>query len=451
MIILNFGLTGNPLGHSLSKVIHTKLFEIKKANCKYELYSDESLDKVFEQTLSSLDGFNVTIPYKTDIIKFLYETDDKVNLYNSCNTVVHKDNKYYGYNTDVYGFLNSIKRCNVDLKGKRVLILGSGGVSRMMAFECVLNGSDVYITSRNNKKCLDIKNEVSERLGKNITVISKEDIDNNFDIVLNGTPCGMYPKVMDLPIKFSKIKDVPFVFDTIYNPRETLFTIMSKYCGNKAENGLFMLVEQAAVAQGHFCGLNYSVNEVEEVASKIDVNPINIDKNIVLIGPPGSGKTTIGTELAKIFNLNFVDLDGEIESKYGSITNIFDTYGEAYFRNIESDLLLEHSKQKNQLISTGGGIVESIDAVEKLCEDKNNIVVFINPDFEILVERTSHSDNRPLLRGDVSDKLKKLLQRRLPLYNKYSNVRVDICCEQEIKETTIQCVDSIVEYAVNLY
>lgn len=443
---MNFGLTGNPLGHSLSKVIHSELFKLKNVDFTYELLPTDNLEKLFSDQLSNLDGFNITIPYKTDIISFLNAVDDKVKLYNACNTVVNRDGVFTGYNTDVYGFLNTIKNCNITLENKKVLVLGSGGVSRMMVFESALSGAEVYITSRNRGKCEEIKEEVREKTGFDVFVVSEDEIKGDFDIVFNGTPCGMYPKVLSLPIDFEKIINVPFVFDTIYNPRETLLTRLTKYCGNKAQNGLYMLVEQAAVAQKLFCGLEYSDDEVQAVVDKISIEPICLNKNIILVGPPGSGKSTIGKELADIFGLDFVDTDAEIVRKYGKITDIFEKHGENYFRQLEREVLGSLVNKRNLLISTGGGIVVNSESMEKLCSDNDNIVVFINPSFDILLSRTSKFDDRPLLVGDSACKLRKLLDDRLPLYTKYSNVKLDIEEEQDIKLTVVQCVDKICYY-----
>lgn len=443
---MNFGLTGNPLGHSLSKVIHSELFKLKNVDFTYELLPTDNLEKLFSAHLSNLDGFNITIPYKTDIISFLNDVDDKVKLYNACNTVVNRDGVFTGYNTDVYGFLNTLKNCNITLENKKVLVLGSGGVSRMMVFESALSGAEVYITSRNRSKCEEIKEEVKEKTGLNVFVVSEDEIKGDFDIVFNGTPCGMYPNVLSLPIDFEKIINIPFVFDTIYNPRETLLTRLTKYCGNKAQNGLYMLVEQAAVAQKLFGGLEYNDEEVQAVVDKISIEPICLNKNIILVGPPGSGKSTIGKELADIFGLDFVDTDAEIVRKYGKITDIFEKHGENYFRQLEREVLGSLVNKRNLLISTGGGIVVNSESMEKLCSDNDNIVVFINPSFEILLNRTSKSNDRPLLTDNLALRLIKLLDGRLPLYTKYSNVKLDIEEEQDIKLTVVQCVDKICYY-----
>ena len=440
---MNFGLTGYPLGHSMSKVIHKKLFELKNQNYSYELYQTKKLDEFFDSTLRELDGFNVTIPYKTDIIKYIDCADTKVNLYDACNTVVKKNGKFFGYNTDVYGFLNAMNKRGIDLKNKKVLILGSGGVSRMFAFECILSGAFVSLLSRNKEKAGLLKEEVEEKTKKTINL--KDNILNSdcFDILINGTPCGMYPNVLSMPVSFQSVKDIPFFFDAVYNPKKTLMTKMFEYEGNTAEDGLYMLVAQAAEAQKHFLGNVFSSEELEFVSDSINIEPLKLNKNIILIGPPGSGKSRIGKEIAKILNLEFVDTDKKIEDEYGCIENIFSNYGEEFFRKIEKDTAQKYTDKNNYLISTGGGIVKTYEIMENIKRDNNNIVLFINPSFEVLNERIKLSDKRPLLKDNSSEKLRKLLDERMDLYKKYADCTYEFFKEQPVNSTVIGCIDAL--------
>jgi len=438
---MNFGLVGNPLGHSLSKIIHNELFKIQRKDYSYELIQSDNLSEIFNDKLRYLDGFNITIPYKVDIINHLDKIDNRVKLYDSCNTVVKRNDKFYGYNTDADGFLASLVKNNISLKNKKVLVLGSGGVSRMFVFESVLAGADVYISSRNIPKCQQIKEEVFKKCQKNVKIC--ENLSNNFDIVLNGTPCGMYPNVLSLPVPFSKITDTPFILDAVYNPAKTLLLSLCEYVGNTAENGLYMLVKQAAEAQKIFCNFQFSHENIQKVSKNIIIHNISIDKNIVLIGPPGSGKTIIGKELSKLLNLSFVDTDNEIERNYGTVNSIFEKYGEEYFRNKENEILTDFSSKTNCLISTGGGAVLNEEIMEKLHNDSKNIVIYLKPNFDIILKRVSRNNRRPLLVGNTCEKLTKMLELRNPLYEKYSNYIVEINEEQNKKNTVINCIDKI--------
>ena len=447
--MLQFGLTGNPLGHSMSRIIHEKLFQIRQADCSYQLCPAEDVHQQFRAQLCKLDGFNITVPHKTEIISELDGADERVRLYGACNTAVRRPDGWYGYNTDADGFWRTMQKCGVSVEGKRVLITGAGGVARMMAFETVMAGAHVCLLARNREKSLKIADEIAEKLNKTIDITTETGAGDTFDILLQGTPSGMYPKELALPAPFFNLKNIPFVFDTIYNPKQTLLTRLAAYCGNRGENGLYMLVAQAAAAQMHFCGLQYTAEELEQVASEIEIQPFCMDQNVILIGPPGSGKTTAGAGLARILNLEYVDIDACIEAEqHRTIPEIFKQSGEACFRTLEQEAVRRRAMGRGQCISTGGGMVENEAVMRQLLADENNLILFLDISRDILLNRVQSSTGRPLLQGDAEARLNALLNRRMPLYRQYSNVRLHVAYEQPKEHTVIQCIDKLCGFDV---
>lgn len=262
----SFSLIGYPLGHSLSPVIHRELFKIKNIDAKYDLkeIEPEKLDENF-RNLKNLCGFNVTIPHKTKIIPNLDKLDPKAELFGAVNTVKCTD-ILTGYNTDCEGFLRSLEMANIKLEGN-ILICGAGGVSRMFAFESVLNNCNVTIAVR--EKSLDsankIKNEIKEKLNKDIKVTTFNDIKDGFDLIINGTPVGMYPNTNACVIDKEIVEKSKAVFDAIYNPEETLLIKYAKDAGIKHLNGLPMLVWQAAVAEEIWLDVKFTLDDIEKV------------------------------------------------------------------------------------------------------------------------------------------------------------------------------------------
>ncbi|MGN1201789.1 MAG: shikimate dehydrogenase [Eubacterium sp.] len=263
----NFALTGFPLGHSMSPVIHKELFKINGIDASYvlkEINPDIFSDGVEE--LRALDGFNVTIPHKTGIIPYLDSLSQRAELFGAVNTVDNKNGVLTGYNTDCFGFLRALEMAGIELKG-RVLLCGSGGVSRMFAFESVLAGADLTIAVRDADvdAANQIKKEIFQKLNKTVEVITLDTVAGDFDVLINGTPVGMFPNVDACVLPKDKVQSCRAVFDAIYNPMETRLLSYARESGAKYSNGLPMLVWQAAVAQEIWLGVKFTVEQVKSV------------------------------------------------------------------------------------------------------------------------------------------------------------------------------------------
>lgn len=274
-----YGLAGYPLGHSMSPFIHRALFEISNIDASYGLVETppEKLGESFKDTLSALRGFNVTIPHKTEIIKYLDELSPRAELFGAVNTVDVREDKIVGYNTDCAGFLSSLKSADIELDGN-VLLLGAGGVARMIAFEAVLADSDLTVAVRKDdlSQAREIKNEIKEKLSKDCKIILLEEARGGYDLVINGTPVGMFPKVDACPVSKEVVTGSKAVFDVIYNPRETVFLRYAREAGVKYCGGLSMLVWQAAVAQEIWNGVKFSNEDIDKV---IELTQKELEKN----------------------------------------------------------------------------------------------------------------------------------------------------------------------------
>lgn len=267
--IPGFGLLGHPLGHSMSPFIHQALFALSGRPQPYALHdvAPEDLKTQVPKLLAG-QGFNITIPYKVEIIPFLTQLSEKAGLYQSVNTVEIKDGRYIGHNTDVDGFLHGIRSLGVELSQGPVLMLGSGGVANMIATEVVLAGSPLTIAVRKE----DVKQAAAlkERLLKikpeaEITTCLLDEPNGSYRLLVNATPVGMYPNTQSCPVTPDIIRQAEAVFDLVYNPFETQLVQTAKSLGLPAGGGLSMLVWQAAVAHEIWFGDNFTDQQIQQV------------------------------------------------------------------------------------------------------------------------------------------------------------------------------------------
>lgn len=382
-----YGLLGEKLAHSFSKIIHEKLnrysYDLMPMNIQ-ELHS--FLKK------RDFDGVNVTIPYKQEVIPFCDEVDETAKQIGVVNTIVNRNGKLIAYNTDFYGFLYTLQKNKIMVENKTVYILGSGGTCKTVkAVLEHLKAKEIVIVSREASKNKITYDQAMQRKDANI--------------IVNASPKGMYPNNQDMPIDISEFEHLTAVVDVIYNPLNTRFLQQAKKKNITHVNGLLMLVAQAVYASEFFLNEKIVETKIDEIYQDILSDLLNI----VLVGMPSSGKSTIGEALSKLFNRQFVDIDSLIEQETQmNILQIFEQYGELYFRKLEHDAIQKVAKQTGCVIATGGGAV--LDCENILNLQQNGIVVFINRSLNDLLI----GGKRPLSRS--KEAIEKLYHERYPLY-----------------------------------
>ncbi len=263
---MNYALIGYPLGHSMSPFIHKNLFSLAKAEGNYNLLEIPS-ERLRREEFSGFDGFNVTIPYKIDVISLLDSLEGIAKQINSVNTVTRVGEKLVGYNTDYDGMLYSLKSANIELKGK-IVLCGAGGVARMMAHAVAISGSELTIIARNEAKAKSLADEIERTY--NVSV-SLADSGENYDLLLNGTPAGMYPNVDTLPTNESLISRCESIFDAVYNPKDTKLISLAKSNGSKIAYGMPMLVYQAAAAQKIWYNAQFSDEDIANLCEQTQI------------------------------------------------------------------------------------------------------------------------------------------------------------------------------------
>jgi len=388
-----YGCIGKTLTHSFSKEIHALL-----ADYEYQLIelSEEAVAPFLRER--DFEAINVTIPYKQTVIPYLDNISDIARRIGAVNTIVNRGGQLYGYNTDYYGMKALIERVGLDLQGKKVLVLGTGGTSKTAQVVAADAGAaDVLTVSRRTTDgCITYEEAVT--------------LHSDAAVIINTTPVGMYPHGESKPIELSFFTSLEGVIDAVYNPLRTHLVLDARARGLKAEGGLYMLVMQAVVAVERFLAVEIS----KDMADRVFASVVAAKENIVLTGMPGSGKSTVG-KLLRLEGYQLVDTDAEVEKRCGcSIKELIAVKGERYFRDLESQVIRDVSAESGRIIATGGGAVLREENVRAL--KQNGRLFFI----DAALSRLCATDDRPL--SNTKDKLVKLYNERIALYQSTADV-----------------------------
>ena len=412
---MKYGLIGMPLGHSFSGEIHARF-----ADYAYDLreLAPEELPAFFAER--AFAGINVTIPYKQAVIPYLDEIAPEAREIGAVNTIVHRDGHLYGANTDFFGLRALLERSRISLTGKNVLILGTGGTAKTAAAVARAMGA---------ARCSRVSRTPQENDLSYAQALEKSDT----HVILNTTPRGMYPNISESPIALDAFPALTGVVDAIYNPLRSTLVLDAQSRGIPAVGGLYMLVAQAVQSSELFCGHSYAPDTAERVYRELYA----AKRNIVLIGMPGCGKSTVGRVLAAQIGRRFVDLDHMIAAQGRTPAQIIRTDGERAFRAIETDAVRTLAPEQGLVIATGGGTVLSAENRRLLAY--NGVSVFLDRP----LNRIRPTASRPL--SSDRAQLEARYRERAPIYR---TADIHLRCPESVDETVARvraCLDAFGE------
>lgn len=385
---MKFGLLGRTLGHSFSPRIHSAL-----GNTNYELFEREpsQLQEFFDDP--ELQGINITIPYKVNALEACDVVDPRAERIGCVNTMVRKDGKWHGYNTDYDGFVFTLQHAGIDVSGKECIILGDGASSATI---------HVALEDLGAKNIVHLSRKTAPFYG---------DAPNYYEtaqIIINCTPIGMYPHNPANLIDITQFSKLEGVVDLIYNPRRTILLLQAEMMEIPHCDGLPFLVAQGVEAANHFQGESFGTKEIEQILRDMRREK----ENIILIGMPGVGKTTVGKALGEEMGRTCVDVDHELEKEIGDISTYITEQGEAAFREKEAEMIAKFGTQTGLIISTGGGCVTVPKNFAHLRQN-GRIYQLTQP-----VENLSTS-GRVLSSGGI-ERLRELEATRTPMYESFA-------------------------------
>ena len=390
---MEYGLIGEKLSHSFSKIIHEEI-----ETYSYELIelSKDELDPFFEKR--DFRAINVTIPYKEAVLKHLAYIDPHAEKIGSVNTIVNRNGILYGYNTDFSGMKFLFERSGFDFSGKKVLVLGSGGTAKTaIAVSESMGARKIVVVSRSGEV--------------NYSNVKKRHADAEY--IINTTPCGMFPSIYTSALTLDGFEKIEGVGDVVYNPLKTALTLEAAEKAIKNCNGLFMLVAQAVYASAIFLEKEPDEASFESVYNNI----LSSVENVVLIGMPGCGKSTVGKLLSEKTSKTFVDTDELIIEREGKTpAELIRQFGEEHFRNCEAEAIASLAGKNRLVIATGGGSVLRKENVINL--KRNGKLFFLNRKIDEIVP----TDDRPLSSNRAD--LERRFAERLPIYRSVCDAEI---------------------------